>query len=189
MRAIALLGAALALVAFCNVGRAQDGASCLLTAADKVANAKLSFDDFDQKGVAPSTWRQLENRGCHERAVAAADDYLINGPALTASQKEDVLFHESQSLAMLGRNEDAAHMVAAAIPPDRANHGDLDWTTYLVGTWAFLVGNKPLLDASGATMAKEIGEPNRIDGAVLRGLSACFGKPYAVAYNDCRPKT
>ena len=186
---LTLPGAALALMTFCNVGHAQDGASCRLTAADKAANAKLSFDAFDQKGVSPSTWRQLENRGCHEGAVAAADDYLVNGPGLTASQKEDVLFHESQSLATLGRNEEAARLVAAAIPPDHASHGDLDWTTYLVGTWAFLVGNKPLLDASSATMAKEPGTPNRIDGAVLRGLSACFGKPYTVAYNACRPKT
>jgi len=189
MRATALLAGVAVIFGTASVAHAQDAGSCQLTAADKIANAKLSFDDFDQKGITPSTWRQFENRGCHEVAVAAAEDYLVNGPVLSVSQKQDVLFHVSQSLAMMGRNAEAAYLVAAAIPPDRANHGDLDWTTYLIGTWAFLVGDKPLLDTSSATMAKEPGEPNRIDGAVLRGLSACFGKPYAVAYNECRPKT
>jgi hypothetical protein len=162
--------------------------ACQLSTIEKAASARLSFDDFDQKGVTASTWRQLENHGCGALAVEAAEDYLVNGPVLTGSPKEDVLFHEAQSLAILGENAQAAHLVAAAIPPDRTSHGDLDWTTYLVGTWAFLVKEKPLLDASVARMSGEPGQGNAIDSAVLRGLAKCFARPYRTAYDTCRPK-
>jgi hypothetical protein len=171
-----------------TAAHATDATKCFLSAADKSANARLSFDEFDQKGVTNSTWRQLEDRGCHALTVEAAEDYLVEGPVLTLAHKEDVLFHEAQSLAFLGDTAQAAHFVAAAIPPDRSNHGDLDWTTYLIGTWAFLVREKPLLDASAGKMSLEPGEDNAIDGAVLRGLAKCFNRSYRIAYTVCRPK-
>jgi hypothetical protein len=161
---------------------------CRLSADDKMQNAHLSFDDFDQKGVTSTTWRQLDNRGCHAVAAKAAEDYLINGPALTAAHKEDILFHEAQSLAFVDKNAQAAQLVAAAIPKDRANHGDLDWITYLVGTWAFLVKDKSLLDSSATKMSAEPGAENAIDANVLRGLAKCFNRSYRVAYASCRPK-
>ena len=65
--------------------------------------------------------------------VEADEDYLVNGPVLTQDQKQDVMFHEAQSLAMMGRNVEAAHLVAAAIPSDHTGHGELDWTAYLTG--------------------------------------------------------
>jgi hypothetical protein len=163
-------------------------ADCHLTAADKAANAKLNFDAFDQKGVTSVTWRKLEERGCHAQAVAAAEDYLVEGPVLAADEKQDVLFHIGQSFAFWGREVESAHFVAAAIPPDRGNHGELDWTTYLVGTWAFLVKDKPLLDVSAAKLSAEKGDGNVTDSAALRGLAKCFRQPYRTAYVDCRPK-
>jgi hypothetical protein len=176
------------LLAMGTTGHAADAEKCLLSAADKAANARLSFDEFDQKGVTKSTWRQLEDRGCHALAVEAAEDYLVNGPVQTLAHKEDVLFHEAQSLAFLGDTAQAAHFVAAAIPPDHSNHGDLDWTTYLIGTWAFLVREKPLLDASSRKMSLESGADNAIDSAVLRGLAKCYYRSYRIAYTGCRPK-
>ena len=164
-----------------------DEAKCKLTPEDKAANAKLSFDEFDQMGVTASTWRALEEAGCHKLAVEAAEDYLVNGPVLTPSAKSDVLFHIAQSLAFDGDNPGAALMVTAAIPPGRDNHGDLDWTTYLIGTWAFLAKDRARLDAAATKVAAEPGNGNRIDGDVLKGLAACFDKPYAKAYVDCRP--
>lgn len=180
--------AAVLLCAGATAAFADDGHFCHLTPEEKVANAKLSFDDFDQKGTTPSTWRALMKANCPGRAAEAADDYLVNGPALTPDQKSDVLFHEAQSLAIMGDNAQASRLVSAAIPPDRSMHGDLDWTTYLVGTWAFLVKDRATLDAASSKMAAEPGDANRLDGAVLRGLQACFDKDYDTAYNDCRPK-
>ena len=82
-----------------------------------------------------------------------------------------------------------ALMVAAAMHADHgASNGDLDWDTYLRGTWAFLVKDKPTLDAAMAMVTSEPGHGNHINGAVLRGLSTCFEKSYADAYVSCRPK-
>ncbi|HSM94480.1 MAG TPA: hypothetical protein VLT91_00450 [Rhizomicrobium sp.] len=170
------------------MARADDGHHCKLTADDKIANAQLSFEDFDQKGTLPSTWRALMNRDCPGRAAEATDDYLVNGPPQTPEHKSDLLFHEGQALAIMGDDAQASRLVAAAIMPDRGNHGDLDWTTYLVGTWAFLVNNRATLDAAAAKLAGEPGEENRIDANVLRGLQACFDKDYDTAYNDCRKR-
>jgi hypothetical protein len=167
---------------------ADDGHRCKLTAEDKAANAHLSFDDFDQKGALPSTWRALMNRDCPGRAAEAADDYLVNGPPLTPDEKSDVLFHEAQALAIMGDNAQASRLVAAAIMPDRGGRGDLDWTAYLTGTWAFLVNNRSALDEAAAKLAAEPGESNRTNANVLRGLQACFDKSYDDAYNACRPK-
>jgi hypothetical protein len=176
------------LLASVTAAYADDGHFCHLTPEDKAANAKLSFDDFDQKGSLPSTWRALMHENCPGRAAEAADDYLVNGPALTPDQKSDVLFHEAQALAIMGDNAQASRLVAAAIMPDRGMHGDLDWTTYLVGTWAFLVSNRTTLDTAAAKLANEPGEGNHVDANVLRGLSDCFDKDYDTAYNECRPK-
>ena len=165
-----------------------DEAKCHLTVEEKAANSKLSFDEFDQKGITPSTWRKLENAGCHAQAVEAAEDYLVNGPPQTDGIKSDILFHIAQSTAMAGDNNRAALIVAAARPADHSSHGDLDWPAYLTGTWAFLTKNKSLLDASLTKMADEPVNSNKVDADVLRGLQKCFDKSYVVAYDDCRPK-
>jgi hypothetical protein len=167
---------------------ADDGHVCHLTPEEKIANARLSFEDFDQKGTTSSTWRALMHANCPGRAAEAADDYLVHGPPQTPEHKSDILFHEAQALAIMGDNAQASRVVSAAIPADRGMHGDLDWTTYLIGTWAFLVKDRATLDAAASKMAAEPGEDNRIDGNVLRGLQACFDKDYAEAYNACRPK-
>lgn len=182
-----LLAAAL-LCASASAAFADDGHVCHLTPEDKIANAKLSFEDFDQKGTTSSTWRALMHANCPGRAAEAADDYLVNGPPQTPEHKSDILFHEAQALAIMGDNAQASRVVSAAIPADRSMHGDLDWTTYLVGTWAFLVKDRATLDAASSKMAAEPGDDNRIDSNVLRGLQACFDKDYDTAYNDCRPK-
>jgi hypothetical protein len=183
-----ILCAAALFFAASTAALSDDGHYCKLTAEDKAANAKLSFDDFDQKGASSTTWRALMNRGCPGIAADAADDYLVNGPAQTPEHHSDILFHEAQALAIMGDNAQASRLAAAAIPPDRAPHGDLDWTTYVEGTWAFLVKNRGALDAAASKLAAQPGEGNRIDADVLRGLQACFDKDYDTAYNTCRPK-
>lgn len=180
--------AAVLLCAGGTAALADDGHRCHLTPEEKIANARLGFDAFDQQGTTPSTWRALMKANCPGRAAEAADDYLVNGPPQTPEHKSDILFHEAQALAIMGDNAQASRLVSAAIPPDRASHGDLDWTAYLVGTWAFLVKDRATLNAATAKMMAEPGADNRIDGNVLRGLQACFDKDYDTAYNACRPK-
>jgi hypothetical protein len=163
------------------------GAACTLTAADKVANAKLSFDDFDQTGVGPATWRQLSNHGCWAQAVEAAGDYLAHARFARASQQRDVIFHIGQSLGIEGKYEEAALMIASAKSPDPAAGEALDWNTYLEGTWAFFKRDRAALERARARLIGELGAGNQLNGSVLSGLVNCFDRPYAIAYESaCR---
>ncbi len=53
------------------IRKVQD-ANCDLSDQEKVANAELTFDECDQKGTTPSTWRQLSNRHCEVQTIEAA---------------------------------------------------------------------------------------------------------------------
>lgn len=162
-------------------------AACQITAADKASNAQMSFEDFDQKGVSPSTWRQLSDRGCYAAAVEAAEAYLVRARFTKASEQRDVMFHIAQSLGMVGKYDEAALMVAGSKTPVSSPAGDLDWNTYLNGTWAFFKRDKAMLAEARQTLVSEQGHGNQINGAVLTGLLRCFDKPYRAAYQAaCR---
>jgi len=183
----ALVAGAVLLCASGGTALAAD-ATCTLTPADKTANRLLTFQQFDQDGITPATWRRLQEAGCGAQALDAVDDYLANGPPQTPNHKSIILFHEAQTLGLMGREAEAARMVAAAIPPDRVAGGDPDWTTYLIGTWAFFTKDRAGLEQAEAAMAAEPGDGNRLDTNVLRGLLTCFDKPYAQAdLLTCRP--
>jgi hypothetical protein len=161
--------------------------ACHLTAADKAANAQLSFDDFDQKGVSPVTWRRLSTRGCHLLAVESAEDYLVHAHFRTASEQRVLMFHIGQSLGMIGKYDAAAMMVAGTKTPTSESSGDLDWNTYVDGTWAFLKRDKAALARAREILVAETGKGNEINGAVLTGLLNCFDQPYEAAYGTaCR---
>jgi hypothetical protein len=166
---------------------ADTTATCEITSADKASNAQMSFDDFDQKGVSAATWRQLSNRGCDAAAVEAAEDYLTHARFTKASEQHDVVFHLAQSLGMAGKYEEAALMVASAKSPVPTPGADLDWNTYLDGTWAFFKRDRATLAQARQTLVSEPGRGNQINGSVLTGLFRCFDKPYRIAYQAaCR---
>lgn len=166
---------------------AEPDTVCVLTPADKAANARLSFDEFDQKGTLPSTWRTLSNRDCDLAAVEAMQSYLIEGAAGTPAERGDLLFHLGQSLAMTGRTQEAAIAVAAARNGNPEPDG-FDWQTYVVGTWAFLVRDRERLSAMRDKLRTEPGLGNHLNTGALSGLLACFEKPYKEAYGKaCRP--
>ncbi len=162
--------------------------ACHLTAADKAANAQLSLDDFDQKGISPATWRQLSTRGCHALAVEAGADYLAHAHFRNASEQRLVMFHIGQSLGMAGDYDAAALMVAGSKTPMSESSGELAWNTYVDGTWAFFKRDKASLAQARDAVVAQPGKGNQINGGVLTGLLACFDKPYVVAYSSaCRP--
>jgi hypothetical protein len=166
---------------------AHPGAACRVTAADKTANAQMTFEDFDQKGVAPSTWRWLSDRGCDAAAVDVAEDYLAHARFAQASEQRDVMFHTAQSLGMLGRYDEAALLVAASKNPLSGPGEELDWNTYLDGTWAFFKRDRAALDQARKTLSSEPGRGNQLNGSALSGLLRCFDEPYRVAYGAaCR---
>ena len=158
---------------------------CLLDGSGKQADAKLSFEDFDQVGTLPLTWRKLAEAGCYKEAIAAISDYLINGPVLNPKQQRVLLFHLGQMLAFNGEERRAADFVAASREPlgERSEADKLNWNDYVAGTWAFLMKDRKFLIRSrDAVLAG--GTRNAKNAAFLSGLERCFDKPYSVAYNQ-----
>ena len=159
--------------------------SCVLTVADKAANAALSFDDFDQKATLPSTPRKLSERGCEREAAEAAQDYLLNGPARTDYHQRVIVWHMAQGLALAGDERQAAQLMAGTRVPT-GNNENLDWNNYVRASWAFLVKNRSAFDAAAAQLARSSRAPDRTNSAIVNGMGRCWAKPYRLAYNpDC----
>jgi hypothetical protein len=164
---------------------------CDLTQADKDANAKLSFEDFDQESSNPKSWRGLSNAGCWEQAIEASQDYTARGPILEPYHQRIMLFHYGQSLATMGREAEAAPFIAFSREPkgSRPLGNMLNWNDYVTGTWAFLIHDRELLIAMRDRVLESPGRGNVINGNILSKLERCFGKPYSVAYSitpDCK---
>ncbi|GAA0525015.1 hypothetical protein FHS83_001883 [Rhizomicrobium palustre] len=179
------------IILFCN-GAAFASPPCALTPADKAANAALSYDDFDQKGALPSSFRALDTRGCDREAAAAAEDYMLHHPGLSDGERINVLFHEGQSLAVSGAERTAAMLIAAAKDLSQKPDDPFDWNTYVEGTWAFLVKERGRLEAATTKLSSSRGEGNAINAQILRGLLGCFDRTYKEAYGNeacMRPKT
>lgn len=159
---------------------------CTLTATEKLANAKLSFDDFDQKGALPSTPRALGERGCLRLAAEAAEDYLLNGPARSDYHQRVILWHMAQSLALAGDERRAAQLMAGTRVPT-GNNENLDWNSYVRASWAFLVKDRPAFDVAAADLARSARPSDRVNSAIISGMGRCWAKPYRVAYDlRCR---
>lgn len=156
--------------------------SCVITAADKAANAALSFDDFDQKGTLPSTFRALSERDCAREAAEAAEDYLLNGPARTDSQQRVLIWHMAQGLALVGEERQAAQLMVGTRVP-KGNNENLDWNSYLQASWAFLVKNRPAFDAAAAQLASSPRAPDSNNSRFVAALGRCWAKPYRIAYD------
>lgn len=156
-------------------------AQCTLTREDTAANAKLSWDDFDQKGTLPSTGRKLMERGCFKAAVEAWADYMIKGPVAAPDEQRVMLWHLGQSLAWAGEEKSAARVMAATRRPDAPppQSGPLKWNEYVLGTWAFLTKDRPLLERMRDSVLAGAGPGNRMNGNILVSMTRCFDRPYA----------
>lgn len=159
--------------------------TCASSTTDKAANAALSFDDFDQKGTLPSTFRALSERGCAREAAEAAEDYLLNGPARTDYQQRIIVWHMAQGLALAGDERQAAQLMAGTRVPI-GNNDNLDWNNYVKASWAFLTKNRSAFDAAAAQLAGSSRAADRNNSTFVTGMGRCWAKPYRLAYNpDC----
>jgi hypothetical protein len=161
------------------------GPDCALTAADKQTNASLSYQQFDQSRDVPSSWQALASRGCWAQAAEAMEDYLMRGPTPpTERAKTGMTFHYGQTLAHMGDHRSAARIIATA---KRIEPTPLDWNTYVAGTYAFLVADRPALVQAHTRLKARPVESDQGNASVLAGLLHCFGKPYAEAHGTaCR---
>ncbi len=175
-----------ALASLSALGALPAQETCALTATDKAANAKLSFDDFDQKGTLPSTFRALSERGCAREAAEAAEDYLLNGPARTDYQQRVIVWHMAQEFALAGDERQAAQLIAGTRVPT-GNNENLDWNNYVKASWAFLAKNRRAFDVAAAQLALSSRASDRTNSAIVNGMGRCWAKPYRQAYNaNCR---
>jgi hypothetical protein len=154
---------------------------CRLTAEDLAANARLSFEDFDQRGTTPATARKLGERGCHAEAARATEDYLLNGPVLDDYQRNVVRWHLGQYLASAGNEQAAARVIASTRRPVDPQRPEFDWNTYVTGVWAFLVRNRPLLEQASARLSAASGRANGLNARILGRLLRCFDQSYRQA--------
>lgn len=176
----------LALVAATGIALAQHSpastevrrASCSLTSSDKANNATLSFDDFDQKGTTPATARQLAKSGCYKEAAEATEDYLLNAAIRLVYFQRVLIFHEGQYRALAGDEIGAARIIAGSKDPTQTPNPELDWNTYVDGTWAFFVKDRPKLETAFAKLKSEPGARNAVNAAALSSLIKCFGGSY-----------
>ncbi|TXI91817.1 MAG: hypothetical protein E6Q34_06940 [Burkholderiaceae bacterium] len=163
---------------------AQAQTQCEISTNDFLENAKLSFEDFDQKGITPKTSRALGNAKCYLAAVEVSEQYLAMNLNLSARERAIVTWHMAQYLAFAGKEKEAAKLMLAslngkeiAIPEDQ-----FDWNTYVIGTWAFIHKNRPLLEQSLQTLQSRGGQRNTMNGNVLQGFLNCFEASYESSY-------
>jgi hypothetical protein len=173
----------LILMASLTIGQAAEP-TCVVTSEQRDANRALSFLDFDQRGVTPQTARKLGERKCYAEAAAASEDYLLFGPDLTRREREVVSWHLAQYLASSGREAEAARVMATTRAEPEETPDGFDWNTYVVGSYAFLAGDRAMLDDAVARLTAQGGARNLMNGRVLRRLQKCFGRPYLEAYES-----
>jgi hypothetical protein len=163
-----------------------------LTDNDRIQNLTLSFRDFDQSGTLPSTARKLSERECYAQAALAGQDYLAKKEGLVAREINILTWHLAQNRASSGAEQEAAWlMLAARRPPADLPEADgVDWNTYALGSWAFLVKDKVTLDAAVARVSAQPGARNQMNHRALRGLQNCYGQSYRATYGTatCLPK-
>jgi hypothetical protein len=187
MRILSVLALGLAAVTVSAAApKAKAPANCVLTQTDKIKNRALSWVDFDQGALVPTNWHSLEERGCHLVAAEAAADYLANGPMPESERWHTTTrFHMAQSLALGGRHLEASKIAATArchVPV-----GNMDWNSYLSGTYAFLAGDKTQLVTTQKRLAASSSSSDFTNNGVLIGLTHCFNQPYKIAYDlKCR---
>ncbi len=159
---------------------------CPITTVDRVANRKLSFEDFDQIGTIASSGRALAARKCLAQAIEANIDYLLHGPDISDYERNVLRFHTGQYLASSGKEQEAALLIASTrrgVDPSRPN---FDWDGYVVGTYAFLTKDRRLLDEMVQRVSAKDHSGSQTNARVLRRFQRCFNEPYRVAYGTDR---
>lgn len=193
------LGAALLLAAGCvhsavqpaaMLAAAQTGEACLVTPAQQDEARGLLWQEFDQVGDQPGSFRVLADSGCPNAALAAYADWLEHGPGFPDARTRGIgTFHRAQLLAIVGREQEAMDL----LPLSFRTPGDDDpragvWNSYLHGVIAFFERDRTGVEAARLALEQE---PDDAFAArqvgVLQGLLDCFDKNYQTAMSDaCR---
>ena len=175
-----------ALLAFHEPSAAQPPTPvvCALTEADRTANRRLSFRDFDQLPTLASNARSLGNAGCYREAAEATQDYLAHGPLGEPGQRAIMAFHMAQYLASAGDERTAAWVVTLARRTDIGPEYHIDWNAFVDGMRAFFIKDRPALDRATAALRVRKTEGDDMNARALERLGRCFDRPYGDAWTD-----
>ncbi len=152
--------------------------ACQAPPAAIEANNKLGFKEFDQSDAIAYTPWWLSDRRCFAEAARVSELYLLFGPELSEREKDVVTWHMAQNLAYAGREDQAGALMASTRRPPEVEPDQFDWNSYLVGTWSFLVKDRPRLEAARAKLVASPGQRNAINAATLGRLLRCFDRSY-----------
>ena len=149
------------------------------------ADLALPFKEFDQKQGAG--WRELADAECYLEAADLIKRYI-------AAQREPdrmLYWHQAQSLAFGGRNEEAAKIGKAhgLRPADDVQRLGYRWNVFALATIAYWESDKTEFLRQRALLASAIAtEPdvpevtaNRDLLEALTSLEKCFDAPYVEA--------
>ena len=157
---------------------------CALTEESKVKNRTLSFEDFDQRPSFPFNARALGQAGCNREAADATEDYLAYGPIPTPGQRAILAFHMAQYLASAGDERSAARLVTLARRDDLPPDSPIDWNSFVDGTRAFFVKDRPALDRAIRVLRARKTQGDDMNARALEDLGRCFTRPYDEAWTS-----
>lgn len=190
----AALGLLMTCVGGGSVLSAQDApadraASCAVTADQRAEARRLAWQEFDQTGGAPGSFRALSDRGCMRAALAAYADWLEHGVGFRTERERAIgTFHRAQVLAFTGAPDEALGLMRTAWRDSTtADPTARVWNTYLDGVIGFFEHNPARIGAARVALRKEEGEFAQRQAGVLHALLNCVGESYGVAMSPrCR---
>jgi hypothetical protein len=139
------------------------------------ARLELNLQEFDQN---PSGgWRTLYNENCFVEAAELIDAYIEKYKLFNSTQ---LYFHAGQMFALNGDKASAVAKFRRSLLPPTVRSGSFLWNDYVLGTIAFLEGDKAALQSHlEALKAKQgVNVPNI---RVLQLLLDRFELPYSEA--------
>lgn len=155
-------------------------------AVDVESQLTRPWSDFEFSTDATGGPMWLAGRGCFLKAAEVSRSYLARGPLLTVREQAITQLHMARNLAYSGNEAAAAQAAASARRSDlRADQElPLDWNSYVQGVYAFLVKDRPLLDANLERLITSGRPGDAYNGRNLSALSTCFNRTYHEAMTD-----
>ncbi len=158
----------------------------VVCAVDVEAQMVRPWQDYEFSHQTPGGPMWLAGRGCFLRAADVSRAYLARGPLLSVREQAIAQLHLARYLAYGGDEVAAAQAAASARRSDQRTGQEipLDWNSYVQGLYAFLVKDRPLLDANLERLRASPHQGDALNGRNLAALSSCFNRSYYEAMTD-----
>jgi hypothetical protein len=173
-----------------QIAASAAGESCTVTPAQQAEARALEWQEFDQAGDAPGSFRVLADGGCPHAALAAYDDWLGHGIGFPDSRARGIgNFHRAQLLEINGRHEEALALFRQSFREQSEDDPRADvWNTYLSGVLGFFAGSADAIRTAQSELAANDDAFAQRQVGILQGLLTCIGRPYRIAMShECQP--